>query len=100
MLQSWKVFDAGPKSVQCPLIFLPPACGTADLYFRQLLDLSSCGYRVLSVMFAPDRALNIDLGVRIFIYPCVCVNFPHSGGIAQLVLDGDRLVYRFQPTVG
>ncbi|XP_065212116.1 maspardin-like [Planococcus citri] len=47
--KSWKVFDAGPKNVRSPLIFLPPACGTADIYFRQLLELSTCGYRVIAV---------------------------------------------------
>lgn len=45
----WVVYDAGPKSVRCPLIFLPPASGTADVFFKQLLALSSLGYRVMSV---------------------------------------------------
>lgn len=45
----WVVYDAGPKTVRCPLIFLPPASGTADVFFKQLLALSSLGYRVMSV---------------------------------------------------
>lgn len=47
--QSWKVFDFGPKTIRCPLILLPPACGTADIYFKQLLELGKQGYRVLAV---------------------------------------------------
>lgn len=50
VFQSWKVYDAGPKSVRCPLIFVPPACGTAEVYFRQILHLSACGYRVIAVL--------------------------------------------------
>jgi len=47
----WVVYDAGPKSVRCPLIFLPPASGTADVFFKQLLALSSLGYRVMSIEY-------------------------------------------------
>ncbi len=45
----WIVYDAGPKTVRCPLVFLPPASGTADVFFKQILALSSLGYRVMSV---------------------------------------------------
>ena len=45
----WVVYDAGPKTVRCPIVFLPPASGTADVFFKQLLALSSAGYRVMSV---------------------------------------------------
>ena len=45
----WVVYDAGPKTVRCPLVFLPPVSGTADVFFKQLLALSSLGYRVMSV---------------------------------------------------
>lgn len=47
----WTVYDAGPKSVRCPLIFLPPASGTADIYFKQIVALSSLGYRVMSIEY-------------------------------------------------
>jgi len=47
----WTVYDAGPKSVRCPIVFLPPVCGTADIYFKQLLALSSVGYRVMSIEY-------------------------------------------------
>ena len=43
------MYDAGPKTVRCPIVFLPPASGTADIFFKQLLALSSAGYRVMSV---------------------------------------------------
>ncbi|XP_060070708.1 uncharacterized protein LOC132550635 [Ylistrum balloti] len=44
--KEWALYDAGPKSVRCPMICFPPASGTADVYFRQLLALSAHGYRV------------------------------------------------------
>lgn len=49
--QSWTLYDAGPRHVRSPLVCLPPVCGTADVFFRQLLDLSSAGYRVISVEY-------------------------------------------------
>lgn len=47
--KEWLFYDAGPKSVRCPLICLPPASGTCDVFFKQLLTLSSLGYRVIAV---------------------------------------------------
>ena len=47
--QPWVVYDAGPRHVHSPLVCLPPVCGTADVFFRQLLNLSQAGYRVISV---------------------------------------------------
>jgi len=47
----WVVYDAGPKTVRCPLVFLPPVSGTADVFFKQLLALSSLGYRVMSLEY-------------------------------------------------
>lgn len=47
--KEWKVYDAGPRSVKCPLICFPPASGTADVFFRQILALTAVGYRVISV---------------------------------------------------
>ena len=55
----WVVYDAGPKTVRCPLVFLPPASGTADVFFKQLLALSSLGYRVMSV-YAFDYIRKFD----------------------------------------
>jgi hypothetical protein len=54
------VYDAGPRSVKCPLICFPPASGTADVFFRQILALSAVGYRVIAVSNllvcrAPDK---------------------------------------------
>ncbi|BES89949.1 Spastic paraplegia 21 (Autosomal recessive, Mast syndrome) [Nesidiocoris tenuis] len=46
--RGWKVYDSGPKSVKTPLVCLPPACGTADVYFKQILGLSAKGIRVIS----------------------------------------------------
>ncbi|CAC5395343.1 SPG21 [Mytilus coruscus] len=49
--KEWKVYDAGPRSVKCPLICFPPASGTADVFFRQILALTAVGYRVISVEY-------------------------------------------------
>lgn len=46
--QVWNVYDSGPKTVKSPLVCLPPACGTADVYFKQVLGLSAKGFRVIS----------------------------------------------------
>ncbi|XP_043253101.1 maspardin-like [Colletes gigas] len=48
-MQGWKVYDSSPKTIKCPLICLPPASGTADIFFRQILGLSAKGYRIISV---------------------------------------------------
>ena len=49
--KEWKVYDAGPRSVKCPLVCFPPASGTADVFLRQILALTGAGYRVLSVRY-------------------------------------------------
>ncbi|XP_051170328.1 maspardin-like [Leptopilina boulardi] len=46
--KGWKVYDSNPKTVKCPLICLPPASGTADIFFKQILGLAAKGYRVIS----------------------------------------------------
>lgn len=45
----WSLYDAGPRSIRCPLIFLPPVSGTADVFFQQILALTGWGYRVIAV---------------------------------------------------
>ncbi|XP_050293533.1 maspardin-like [Anthonomus grandis grandis] len=45
--KGWRVYDCGPKTVQSPLICLPPVSGTADVFFRQALALSARGIRVI-----------------------------------------------------
>ncbi|CAG2106824.1 unnamed protein product [Medioppia subpectinata] len=47
----WSLYDCGPKNVVSPLICLPPVSGTADVFFRQLMDLSSRGYRVIAAEY-------------------------------------------------
>jgi len=49
LLQGWRVYDTGPRSVETPLVFLHPVSGRAEVFFKQLLTLSSKGYRVISV---------------------------------------------------
>ena len=57
---SWIMYDAGPRHVRSPLVCFPPVCGTADVFFKQLLDLSTAGYRVISV--------SASLSIYIYIY--------------------------------
>ena len=47
--QPWVMYDAGPRAVKSPLVCLPPVCGTADVFFQQLMYLSDRGFRVISV---------------------------------------------------
>ncbi|XP_028411696.1 maspardin-like isoform X2 [Dendronephthya gigantea] len=49
--KSWTIYDAGPRNVRCPLICLPPVSGTADVFFKQILSLTSLGYRVIAVEY-------------------------------------------------
>lgn len=50
-MQPWVIYDAGPRHVRSPLICLPPVCGTADVFFKQLSQLAVAGYRVISVEY-------------------------------------------------
>lgn len=47
----WTLYDAGPKNVSCPLLFLPPAIGTADTFFKQIISLSTKGYRIITLSY-------------------------------------------------
>uniref|UniRef100_UPI003AAD9CC2 maspardin isoform X2 n=1 Tax=Centroberyx gerrardi TaxID=166262 RepID=UPI003AAD9CC2 len=47
----WSLYDAGPKSIRCPIIFLPPVSGTAEVFFQQVLALTGWGYRVISLQY-------------------------------------------------
>ena len=46
----WIYYEAGPKTVDSPIIFLPPICGTADIFYKQVLSLSALQYRWLSII--------------------------------------------------
>ncbi|PSS04087.1 Maspardin like [Actinidia chinensis var. chinensis] len=46
--KQWRYYDFGPKIVS-PLICLPGTAGTADVFYKQIMALSSKGYRVISV---------------------------------------------------
>ncbi|XP_064609632.1 uncharacterized protein LOC135473696 [Liolophura sinensis] len=47
----WTLYDAGPRHIRCPLICFPPASGTADVFYRQIMALSTVGFRVISVEY-------------------------------------------------
>lgn len=46
--KAWRIFDSGPRSVNCPLICFPPVSGTADVFFKQVMGLTSRGVRVIA----------------------------------------------------
>ncbi|MCO5594830.1 hypothetical protein L7F22_048864 [Adiantum nelumboides] len=48
----WRYYDYGPKSVP-PLICLPGTAGTAEVFYKQILTLSSKGYRVIAADAPP-----------------------------------------------
>ncbi|XP_047501951.1 maspardin-like [Penaeus chinensis] len=50
-LKVWKLYDAGPRGVRCPLICLPPVSGTADCFYKQILPLTARGYRIISIEY-------------------------------------------------
>ncbi|XP_057708794.1 maspardin isoform X3 [Corythoichthys intestinalis] len=47
----WSLYDAGPKSIRCPIVFIPPVSGTAEVFFQQMLALTGWGYRVISLQY-------------------------------------------------
>lgn len=49
--RTWSFYDAGPKSIRCPIMFLPPASGGADVFYKQILSLSGAGYRVIGLEY-------------------------------------------------
>lgn len=55
----WSLYDAGPRSIRCPLIFLPPVSGTADVFFQQILALTGWGYRVIAVSILSCVKVNV-----------------------------------------
>ncbi|XP_047307462.1 maspardin [Impatiens glandulifera] len=46
--KQWRYYDFGPKLVP-PLICLPSIAGTAEVYYKQIMSLSTKGYRIISV---------------------------------------------------
>lgn len=48
----WSVYDNGPKTVSCPLICFPPVSGTAEVFFKQLIELpKKLNIRVIAVSY-------------------------------------------------
>ncbi|XP_014676977.1 PREDICTED: maspardin-like [Priapulus caudatus] len=56
--KEWKLFDSGPRSVACPLLCLPPASGTADIFYKQIVALTALGYRVIAAEYPVYWNLN------------------------------------------
>lgn len=46
---AWKVYDAGNKNINQPIVFLPPAATSADIFYKQLLFLSERGLRAIAL---------------------------------------------------
>lgn len=49
----WRLYDHGPRTVRCPLLFLPPVSGTAEVWFQQMLSLGCQGFRCVAVDYPP-----------------------------------------------
>jgi len=47
-LRTWRYFEAGPKD-SVPIVMLPGAAGTAEVFYRQIMSLCPKGYRIVSV---------------------------------------------------
>lgn len=47
----WGLYDAGPRDVDCPILFFPAVSATAEVFFKQIMFLSANGYRVISVSY-------------------------------------------------
>ncbi len=43
------MFEYGPRTIKCPLLLLPPACGSAEVYYKQVMSLGAHGLRVIAV---------------------------------------------------
>jgi len=52
-MKIWSYYDYGPREVRCPIIFLPPCSGTADIFFKQQLALGTSGMRCIAVDAPP-----------------------------------------------
>ncbi|KAA6370399.1 MAG: putative esterase/lipase/thioesterase family protein [Streblomastix strix] len=48
----WKFYDCGDEQ-KMPVVLIPPAGGTAELFFRLFLDLPSKGIRLIAVQAPP-----------------------------------------------
>eukprot|EP01112_Ceratiomyxa_fruticulosa_P019450 TRINITY_DN6364_c0_g1_i1.p1 TRINITY_DN6364_c0_g1~~TRINITY_DN6364_c0_g1_i1.p1 ORF type:complete len:360 (+),score=74.21 TRINITY_DN6364_c0_g1_i1:199-1278(+) len=63
----WKYYDFGPKDKD-PLICLPGASGTAEVFFKQIVSLCPKGYRIISVQFGTyDTHLDFCKGLDRFL---------------------------------
>lgn len=49
--KAWSYHECGPREVRCPMIFLPPVSGTADIFYHQLEYLADRGHRVISAEY-------------------------------------------------
>eukprot|EP00055_Hartaetosiga_balthica_P008940 m.34527 g.34527 ORF g.34527 m.34527 type:complete len:311 (+) comp6537_c0_seq1:66-998(+) len=46
---TWSMYDHGPRTDKEPILFFPPVSSRSDVFFRQLLDLGSVGFRCIAV---------------------------------------------------
>jgi pimeloyl-ACP methyl ester carboxylesterase len=50
---TYRLYDHGPRTVKCPIVFLPPVSGTGDVWFRQLMPLAAQGFRCIALEYSP-----------------------------------------------
>ena len=63
------MYDAGPRTIKSPVVCLPPVCGTADVFFKQVMHLASKGYRVISVSTSLVAIVTVYFGILQVEYP-------------------------------
>jgi len=49
--KEWTLYDSGPRTERSPLICLPPVSGTADIFFKQMIELCEKGYRIIALEY-------------------------------------------------
>jgi len=49
--KAWSVYDSGPKCITCPLVCFPPASGSSEVFFKQLMELPKKNIRVIAVSY-------------------------------------------------
>ena len=75
--KEWTMYDAGPKTVKCPLFCFPPASGTGDVFFKQILGLTSAGYRVIAVSYTIRQNVSFDPVLKVYLHRLWEISFFH-----------------------
>ncbi|ROT73278.1 putative maspardin isoform X2, partial [Penaeus vannamei] len=95
-LKVWKLYDAGPRGVRCPLICLPPVSGTADCFYKQILPLTARGYRIISIFNYTDSAPVFWMLPATLLKKMIIGRFPRKLMDSQIADSIDFMVERLE----